>query len=269
MKNLQSKILKGILVSFLFASTANAGYIVANNDEWTFSNAGYTNAGGNNADNFINNITHLFTGDQTGNFLAYSNNFGLNQSNLANSITSDGHSWTTSTNISFDLATLSTYDGIFFAGYGANNAFPNQQVIIDYLAQGGNVYIGAGTGNGGATGEANAWNAVMAKIGLSFETPYNGISGSPAPVGPDPLIANVDNLYFSNGNTIVDNDPNNSTTNGEIFFSLNGQGMLAVGSFGELPPESEYTPNNVVPEPTTLAIFALGILGLVSRRKFK
>ena len=57
---------------------------MVNNDEWTLSNTGFSISP--SAGTFINNITNLFTGDQPGSFLAYSNNFGLTESSLANAV---------------------------------------------------------------------------------------------------------------------------------------------------------------------------------------
>jgi len=240
---------------------AEAGYLVVNNDEWTFSNAGFAQSP--DASVFINNITNLFTGDQPGSFLAYSQNFGLNESSLAAAVTNAGHSWTVSAAATFNAATLGNYDAVFLAG-SVNGIYPNQQAIIDYVQGGGNVYIGAGTGNGGAVAEAAAWNQVLALAGLEFDDTYNFQSGNIPPVGPDPLLAGVSSLYFNHGNSVVDLAPTNDT--GEILFEHNGHGMLALGSFGELPPPSVFSP---VPEPGTLAVMGLGLLGLgfVRRRR--
>jgi hypothetical protein len=246
---------KIVLIGLLLVGfQANAGYIIVNNDEWTLSNHGYVTSAAGSTDQFINNITNLFSGDTSGDFLAYSSNYGLTESQLASSMTSAGHNWTVSTASTFNLTTLNNYDGIFLGGYAVD-----QSVVIDYLFGGGNVYIMAGTGAFAASPltEANNWNTILSTVGLQFESNWNGITGSTTPDDPsDPLLAGVDNLYFNNGNTII--DTNISGTNGEILFSLNGKGMLARGSYGALP------------EPSILALMGLGIFGLgISRRKIK
>jgi hypothetical protein len=235
------------------SSLAQAGYLVVNNDEWTLSNTGFSQSP--DASVFINNITNLFTGDQPGNFLAYSNNFGLTQSSLANAVTGAGHSWTVSTAPPFTLPLLQAYDAVFLGGL-----YVNQTVVIDYLQGGGNVYIMAGTGIVGPETEANSWNQVLATAGLAFQPSYNGILDvNVAPAGPHPLLAGISTLYFSNGNSIIDLEPSNS--NGEILFAFDGHGMLALGQFGELPPPSEFSPpGNSVPEPAGAALLLLGLL---------
>lgn len=258
---LKSFLAGAALAAALFAAApaADAGYLVVNNDEGTFSNQGFSQSP--DASVFINNITNLFTGDQPGNFLAYSQNFGLNQSSLAAAVTGAGHSWTVSTAGPFNAAALGAYDAVFFAGT-VGGLYPDQQVIIDYLQAGGNVYIGGGTGNGGAGTEANAWSQVLATAGLEFQGSYNFQSGNIAPIGPHPLLAGVSSLYFNHGNSI--DDLNTIGTNGEVLFESNGHGMLALGSFGELPPPSVFSP---VPEPGALAVLGVGLIGLSLLRR--
>ena len=245
--------------SLVYNGSAHAGYLVVNNDEWTFSDTGFAQSP--DASVFINNITNLFTGDQPGNFLAYSENFGLTQSSLSNAVTGAGHAWTVSTGNPFTAATLNNYDAVFLAGT-VGGVYPNQQTIIDYVQGGGNVYIGAGTGNGGSAVEAAAWNQVLALAGLEFEGVYNFQSGNIAPNGPHPLLAGVSSLFFDHGNSIDDLAPTDDT--GEILFEINGHGMLALGSFGELPPPSVFSP---VPEPGMLAVMGLGLIGLGFARR--
>jgi PEP-CTERM motif len=262
------KTLQGLLLGSLACAGApsQAGYLVINNDEWTFSSTGFSQSP--SAGTFINNITNLFTGDQPGNFLAYSNNFGLTGSGLAAAVTGAGHTWTVSMAAPFTLATLQNYDAVFLGGN-----FLDQSVIVSYLLGGGNVYIMAGTGTmNGSAAEASAWNQVLASAGLAYETTFNGIGGNVPPVGPHPLLAGISTLYFNNGNTVDDLDPLND--NGEILFALNGQGMLALGQFGELPPPSVFSPPRIevdipVPAPATLALIGIGLAGLGALRRRK
>lgn len=237
----------------LFSARANAGKIVLANDEWTLSNTGFTSLSDPNQ--FAQNVTSWFTGGSGGNFLAYSTNFGLTQNQLSNSITSAGHTWTVSTVGSFDLTTLSAYDGVFLAGNSADN-----QVLINYVNGGGNVYLAGGTGWGGALNEANQWNAFLNAFGLGFGTTYNGVQGDIAINSSHSIFANVDHLYQNNGNDaldIVSSDPR-----AQVLISQNGHGLYAVYDSGTVP----------IPEPTTVALFGAGIVflaGIGMRRKKK
>jgi hypothetical protein len=61
-------------------------------------------------------------------------------------MTSAGHSWTVSTAVTFDLPTLLQYEGVFLAGNAVDN-----QVLINYVNNGGNIYLAGGTGWGGSS----------------------------------------------------------------------------------------------------------------------
>lgn len=248
-----------LVIGTALMTNAHAGFLVANNDEWTLSDQGFNAAPATGA--FINNVTNLFTGDQAGNFLAYSNNFGLTGTSLKNAVEGAGHTWTAATTVTFDVATLNNYDGIFLGG---TPGLANQQVVIDYLLGGGNAYIMAGTGAyGGAAAEAAAWNDVLALGGLQFASNWCCSNVNTAPDdGSHPLLAGVPNLFFDYGNAITDLDT--AGTNGEVLFSYNGNGMLALSSFGDLPPDSQYSP---VPAPSMIWLFGLGLLLAGARRR--
>ena len=61
------------------SGSAQAGRIVVNHDEWTWSDAGFSNAGSTNAATFAQNVVKFLDTDGTagGNVLVYSNNFGF------------------------------------------------------------------------------------------------------------------------------------------------------------------------------------------------
>jgi hypothetical protein len=136
-------------------------------------------------------------------------------------MTKAGYTWTVGTNIKFDLPTLLTFDGIFVAtDLGADN-----QVLIDYVKAGGNVYVCAGTGVGGAQQEADRWNTFLTAFGLKFAG-YNGIVGNQTVNSSHPLFAGVKAIYQDNGSSIVDLEPA-SATNQIILTHANGQGLIA------------------------------------------
>ncbi|RJQ14728.1 MAG: PEP-CTERM sorting domain-containing protein [Nitrospiraceae bacterium] len=251
-KKVKIMLLSFVAVLFCLSINAHAGKIVLANDEWTLSNSGFFSP--NDPGVFATNVGSWFTGGSTGNFLAYSSNFGLTQSSLANAMTSAGNAWTVSTAVPFTLATLQSYDAVFLSGNSASNS-----VLIDYVNAGGNVYLAGGTGWGGSVAEANQWKAFLNNFGLGFGTYYNGIAGSIAIDNSHPIFAGVDHLYQNNGNDALDIlalDPQST-----VLVSYNGHGLYAV--------YESYTPPTV-PEPSTFVLLAAGLAGagfFVRRRK--
>jgi hypothetical protein len=238
------------IVSSVFVSNSTAGKIVLSNDEWEFTNYGFSQTVSDSGI-FATNVASWFTGGSTGNFLAYSSNFGLTGSSLANTMTSAGHNWTVSTGVTFDLATLATYDGIFLAGNAADNS-----VIIDYVNNGGNVYLAGGTGWGSATAEANRWNTFLNTFGLGFGTPYNGVRGNIPINSTHDLFDGVDYLYQNNGNSAL--DINITDPQSQLLVSYRGHGLYAIY-------DDESTS---VPEPSVLLLFATSLFCIAFARRY-
>jgi hypothetical protein len=177
------------------APPANSGKLVVNNDEWTLSDAGFSNAP--DAGAFAQNLANWFTGGASGDFLAYSNNFGLTGASLALAITSAGHNWTQSTAVPFTLPNILTYDAVFLsADTGVDTA-----VLTAYLQAGGSVYLCAGASNPAA--ERANYDAFLQQFGLQFETAYNGLIGNQPISSPHPLFALVSALYQNNGLSVL------------------------------------------------------------------
>jgi len=149
-----------LLLTLLGTGSAVAGTIVVANDEWELSNTGFANASGTGT--FVANLVAEF-GPK---IHAYSTNFGFTGSSLALAMSTHGATYTTGTGVTFDLATLATYDAIFLGGDYLSAA--QVAILQSYVAGGGGVYIAAGTGNGGPVVEAAAWNPFLALYGLSF-----------------------------------------------------------------------------------------------------
>jgi choice-of-anchor A domain-containing protein len=195
------------------------GRIVVNHDEWTFTNTGFSRTG--NAAVFARNVAHWFTGGRPGRFLAYSTNFGLRESTLAATLTSAGHSWSVSTSVPFTLSTLREYDAVFIGGDVADTS-----VLTQYVREGGNVYLMAGTGWGGAASEAARWNPFLEAFGLRFGSVYNGIGGVVGGTSTHPVLSGVPSLFYDNGNTIQ--RLNSADPHTAIIHAVSNQGLLAV-----------------------------------------
>jgi hypothetical protein len=248
---MQNKIISTLCLALFCLAVSgwtHAGKIVLANDEWTLSNTGFSQNA--NTSIFTNNVTDWFTGGVNGSFLAYSSNFGLTESSLANTMTSAGHSWTVDAGVTFDLLTLQAYDGVFLAGNPADN-----QVLIDYVNGGGNVYLAGGTGwNGGSLNEANQWNTFLNSFGLGFGTFYNGVAGNIPTPSSHAIFNGVNSLYQNNGNNAIDIDITDPSA--AVLVSLNGHGLYAV-----------YEGAASVAEPAPLALLLAGLCALFIRRK--
>ncbi|MBE9239357.1 hypothetical protein IQ227_25975, partial [Anabaena aphanizomenioides LEGE 00250] len=204
------------------------GRIVVNADEWTISDAGIKTTP--DAATFALNIAKYFVGENKGKFHVLSNNFGLTGASLEQTMTKAGHTWTKGMNIPINLETLQKYDGIFIGGDLVNN-----QVLIEYVKNGGKVYLCAGTGQGGAQAEANNWNTFLAAFGLKFQGVYNGIDGNIAVNNPNhPLFAGVKTLYQNNGNSITDLQTD-SQLNQIVLTHSSGQGLIGTAEFIKPP----------------------------------
>lgn len=235
------------LATLALSPNAEAGKIVVNNDEWTLSNTGFAQAP--DASTFATNIADWFTDGSLGTFHAHSTNSGLTDSSLASAISGDGHTWTTGLLPTFDLPTLLQFDGIFLGGDTVDN-----QVLIDYVNAGGNVYLMGGAGD--AVAEAQSWNPFLNEFGLGFSSPYNGVGGNVNIASSHPIFQGVDALYQFNGSPIVDLDLNDPTA--EILVNHPTGGLYAVYEMER------------VPEPSgVLSLLAFGAIGAGSLLKRK
>jgi hypothetical protein len=213
----------------LFAVAADAnpvpphapGKIVLVNDDWVLSGTGF--ASPNDPGRFATNVASWFTGGRPGVFHAYSDHFGLTGSSLASAMTSAGHTWTSGTeDFTFDLATLQQYDGIFLLVTPADN-----NVLIDYVELGGNVYLAY---SGDPSHLDEQYNTFVNHFGLGLGVINNGIVGNVAVSSPHPVFAGVDSLYNVNGSDIVDLAPRDPRQT--ILISQNGHGLYAVYNAG-------------------------------------
>jgi hypothetical protein len=241
------------LLGLTFSQSAYADKIVLANDEWQTTNVGFSQTPAGSA-SFALNVANFFTGGGAGDFLVVSSNFSLTGSSFATTLTGAGHTLVNSSSIAgftFDVATLSAYDGVFLA-------LPptvDQSVLTNYVNGGGNVYINAGTGVGGAAFEAAAWNTFLNAFGLNLASTYNGIGGNIPISSAHPVLAGVSSLYQNNGNSInlVGGNPNAQI----IQSSTSGAGLYAVYD------------NSVVsvPEPSSALFVTSALAGVLTLRR--
>ncbi len=208
------------------APTATCGRIFLANDEWTLSdNANASPA----ADGMVfarNLASWLTKGKVAARFLAYSDNFGLIGTTLANTMRAAGYVWRVSTAVPFTLDSLQQYDGVFLGGYAVNDS-----VLAKYVNAGGAVYLCGGTGTTGhlsdAAHEAAQWNPFLSTYGLAFASTYNGVSGVVPISSPHPVFAGVHGLFEDIGQSIQYATVG-AARNGEILVFSGADGLYAI-----------------------------------------
>ena len=199
------------------------GTIIVNNDEWTFTEIGF-DALPTDTTQFALNVANWFTNGNLGNFLVYSNNFGLTSTKLASIMTGAGHSWTVTTSVDFTLANLLKYDAIFLAGNFADNV-----ILIDYVNSGGNVYLAGGVGWVGAVEESKQWNTFLNTFGLNYGDYYNNVHYVLPVTSTHPIFDGVDYLYYNNGNSVSEVDPSDPDT--DILEFSGSDGLIGIYKF--------------------------------------
>jgi len=142
---------------------------------------------------YAQNIANIFADGGAGQFHAYSTNFSLTGSALANAMTSAGHAWSVGTGITFDLSTLLLFDGIFLAGNTVD-----LDVLTEYVDAGGNVYLAGGIISNVVL-IVNNWNPFLNQFGLEFASTIS-IGASNEPISSThPIFDNVIMLYQAGG----------------------------------------------------------------------
>lgn len=198
------------------------GKIFVSHDEWVFSDYAFGVAP--DTGRSAVNLAAWFTEGRNGRFLAYSSNFGLTGAALAATMQAAGHSWTVSTAVPVTVTSLLKYDAIFLAGTPVDN-----QVLIDYVRVGGNVFLAAGTGWRGGAGraaeEAAAWNEFLNAFGISLLPFYHEIPyGILAVESGAPPLKGVFGLYQYRGNPIE------ALNGASLLYSFDGYGLYGVYS---------------------------------------
>lgn len=187
--------------------------ILINNDEWTLSESGFNNS--STAGNFARNLADWFSPKGPGSFLAYSSSFAFTGDSLRAAFEGDGHEWTVDANATLTLENLLRYDGLFLVEKAVDG-----QLLADYVAGGGSVYIAAGTG------EVIWKNDVLERFGLGFSPSLNEFVSTIGIESQHPLLKDVESLFFYNGNNVHVLSGWEDTN--ETFLSFEGNQLLAL-----------------------------------------
>ncbi|MBL8868680.1 MAG: putative Ig domain-containing protein [Planctomycetaceae bacterium] len=208
-------VITSVPITSVSLSTKNGGKIVVSNDEWTLSNDGFIASP--DARTFALNIGAYFTEGKLGKFLVYTENFGLAGSSLAQTMRDAGHTWVVDANRPFSIENLLEFDGLFLTGMPVDN-----DILIDYVEQGGAVYLAGGTA---MANEASSWKTFLSNYGLEFENSYRTEGNIPIDDHPHPVFNNVNLLFQYVGQPIIDRDVDDKL--GFLISSRNGDGLYA------------------------------------------
>lgn len=244
------------IIALVLTTSAFAGTIFVNNDEWPLSDAGFSAEGATNGTNLAQNAALFLTGASSGAAIWIdSDNFGLTGSSLQTAL--GAYTLTdTGTFATFALSDLQSYAAVFLGGDDLTAG--EETDLISYVNGGGGVYIAAGTGGittggGGAAGEAAQWNAFLNSFSLNLASVYNGFAGNIATNSTSPVLNGVSQIFYDNGNSV-----NTTGPGAQIITSTQGQGLIGIYPAG----------TSGVPEPSTIFFVATGLAGLgLFRRK--
>ena len=201
------------------------GKLLVLHDEWTLSDTGFQQAP--DTVTFVKNIAKYFNNNKGGRFLdaspVYSMTHLVRGSALENTFTSSQYTFTKGYSSPLDLKTLCSYDGVFVGGESTDN-----QLLIDYIKQGGSVCVIAGGGIRGAQSHSALWSQLLETFGLRLEPSTNNIVGVlPITNSDHPLFTGVKALYQNNGNT-VHLLPDSKAS---LIMKYGSQGLIAYAEF--------------------------------------
>ena len=186
---------------------ASAGRIVLTHDEWLFSNKGFSECSDTAA--FLRNVSEWLRkcNRQTGNkFPAFSKEFSLNESGLAQVLSNSGYTFTVGLDFDPSINNLKKYDWIYLAGPpGDLDSATFSSLMERYVNEGGNLLIAGGTGSFDNThkGEAVFFNPFLQKFGLKYSGENNRLEGTNSVIRDHELFDGVSELYYRYGNPIV------------------------------------------------------------------
>ncbi len=126
-------------------------------------------------------------------------------------------------NTPLTLAIANQYQGIFLA----NDAVPND-LLINYVNNGGCVYVGAGSG--GTDHDSDLWNDFLSAFDINLDSANNHIEGLQSIDSHHPVFLDVNTLYQNNGNLISLKNAQSSIA--QLISNTHYTGLYAIADLG-------------------------------------
>lgn len=199
------------------AEPVPTGKVVVASDERPLTDLAFTRAP--DTDTFAANLAAWFTDGKPGRIHAYSRSFGVTQFFLSELMAERGHTFTTGTNLPFNLPTLMGFDAIYSALQAPGI---DLDILSTYVRGGGNVYIAAGTSQD-AVATADFWRPFLQRFGLALEDRIDIQMGIFSITSSHPIFDGVSDLYHDGGQGVLALD-----SRAEIIAYFDGIGLYGV-----------------------------------------
>ena len=106
--------------------------------------------------------------------------------------------------VGFSLSQLQEYGAVFTGIRSPSDAMIDANILIEYVNQGGNVYVFAGVSDSPGL-EASLLNGFLTPFGINFNDNYNFLTTFNAIItSSHPIFDDVPSLFCDNGNSLID-----------------------------------------------------------------
>jgi choice-of-anchor C domain-containing protein len=183
---------------------------------------------------FAVNVARWITAGNSGRLLAVDSNpldTRAKYSQLViDAIAAAGFTTDVTNRINYTTEELSEYDGIFVGQLGPSGAVFDNQILVDYIRNGGGVYLYSGVLDGRPNEEVIAWEDFLSPIGLAYgdggTSRYNEFYGSIPVSSSHPIFSGISELRAANGVSLRDTESDNPLN--QVLITYQGEGVYAV-----------------------------------------